>query len=519
MRALARLRESEPALVSCAAIATVLCALSFLLQGRLGINLQDEAFLWYGVVRTHAGELPLRDFRSYDPGRYLWCAGWSTLFGDGLVAVRAAGTIFVALGVCAGLLVVSRSTTSRFLLLLAGIVLVVWMATPWKPYEPSLALIGTWVATRTLEKPAPGRWFACGAFVGLAAFFGRNLGLYAAAGMAATAAYLAWKTREALGPALWRLTLGTIVGYAPMLALITFDTGFRAAFLDSITFWTRQRSLNVRIPVLWPWLVDFSGRPFLVVAREVAIGLLFLLVPLAYLLGAVRAARTRGVEVPTMAPILAATFLGIPWFHHASVASEISHLSQSIHPALVGVLCAPIAFSAARTRLVRAVAWSLVGLLTYFAVGTTMPIVRRLAASSGQEHVAVRVGDDEMILPPLYASTVNGLRRLVRAHVPSDESIFVTAHNLAVQPMLGRRSPVWDIYPFWQADDAEQDRMLRELADVRWALVDTRPVGLDPVMRLEVSHPRVWAWLQSEFERLPVTGSSEWVYFLRRKSR
>ncbi len=517
MRALTRLRESEPALAWCVLIATALCALSFLAQGHLGINMQDEAFLWYGVVRTHAGELPLRDFRSYDPGRYLWCAAWSTLFGDGLVAVRAAGTIFVALGVCAGLLVVSRATASRFLLVLAGIVLVVWVATPWKPYEPSTALIGTWLATRTLEKPAPGRWFACGAFIGLAAFFGRNLGLYAAAGMVAAAAYMTWKTREPAGRALTRLALGTVVGYAPMLLLIAFDSGFRAAFVDSITFWTRQRSLNVSVPVIWPWLVDPAGRPFLEVARDVAIGLVFVLGPIGYLAGAVRAVLSRTAEVPRLAPIVAATFIGVPWFHHASVASEVSHLSQVIHPWLVGALCAPLAFPETRARLVRIVAWVTVGLLTFFAVGTSMPIVIRLTAPPGREHVTVRVGNDDLIVPPLMASTVNGLRRFVKSQVPPDEPIFVTAQNLIVQPLLGRRSPVWDIFPFWEADAAEQDRMLRELADVRWALVDTRPVGTDPHMRLGLSHPRVWSMLQAEFDRVPVSGAGEWVYFLRRK--
>ena len=519
MPTLARFRESEPALGACALIAVALCALSFFVQGRLGVNLQDEAFLWYGVIRTHAGELPLRDFRSYDPGRYFWCATWSTLFGDGLVAVRAAGTIFVAAGVWAGLLVVSRATTNRLLLVVAGIALVVWVATPWKPYEPSTALIGTWIATRTLERPTPRLWFACGVFTGLAAFLGRNLGLYAAAGMLAAAMYAAWKVREPLGRSLIRLTLGTFVGYAPMLLLVACDSGFRAAFVDSITFWTRQRALNVSVPFPWPWLVELEGRPVLRIARELAISLVFVLGPLGYLAGAARAAFARGSELPRLAPIVAAVFVGAPWFHHASQASEVSHLSQVIHPWLVGMFCAPLAFPRSRETIVRAIAWISVVVLTVLAVGTTMPIVLRLTANPGREHVAVRVGTDDLIVAPMMATTVNGLRRFVKSNVPPDEPIFVTAQNLIVQPLLGRRSPVWDIFPFWEADDAEQDRMLRELANVRYALVDTNPVGTDPHMRLGLSHPRVWEMLQADFDRLPVSGAPDWVYFLRRKSR
>ena len=66
------------------ALAAACVALALWLQARIGFNLQDESFLWYGELRVLAGETPLRDFRSYDPGRYWWAAGWATILGDGL---------------------------------------------------------------------------------------------------------------------------------------------------------------------------------------------------------------------------------------------------------------------------------------------------------------------------------------------------------------------------------------------------------------------------------------------------
>src|SRR5690606_33491228 len=124
-------------------------------------------------------ELPLRDFRAYDPGRYFWCAGWMSLFGDGLVAVRGAGWAFAALGTTAGLLVASRTTRNVAWLAIAGAVLVAWMSPPWKLYEPALALMVAWIAVRLVESPTRGRRIAAGLAVGLAGFFGRNLGVYA----------------------------------------------------------------------------------------------------------------------------------------------------------------------------------------------------------------------------------------------------------------------------------------------------------------------------------------------------
>lgn len=513
---IARLRASEPAIVPCALIAVTLCAAMFLLQGRVGLNLQDEAFLWYGAIRTHAGELPLRDFRAYDPGRYFWCAPFLAVFGDGIVVVRAAGWAFASLGLAAGLMVVARAARNVAWLAFAGVVLVAWMSPPWKVYESSLAMLVAWTAVRLIERPTAPRRLAAGFAVGITAFFGRNLGVYAGVALLAVALAACWKTRAPLVRTLVDLAAGTLAGYAPMLLLLAFADGFRAAFADSIAFYARQGALNAELPFPFPWRADLAGRSFLAAAGALSVGSLFAALPVAYATGIVRGITARGENFARWSAPFALACVGAAWFHHASVRSDLPHLAQSIHPFLLGLLVLPGSLPAARANAARIAVAAVLALATTLATVTSLPFVRRALAPADAAYQRVTVRDTELHLSPAEAGQLRGLTAAV-AHVRPDEELWVSAQFLGLYPLLGRRAPAWDVYPAWAADEREQDRMLRELAGVRWALIDLRPIGGDRRMRLEVSHPRVWAWLLAEFQRVPLPGAPESTVLLRRK--
>ena len=159
-------------------LALALVAASMLFQGNIGLNLADEGYLWYGTVQTASGQIPVKDFQSYDPGRYYWGAFWMLLLGKGIMSLRFSLALFQVIGLSCGLLALRRVVRSWIVLFIAGFILLIWVIPLYKTFEATLSIASVYLGLRLLEKPSLKQHFISGIFVGIAAFFGRNHGLY-----------------------------------------------------------------------------------------------------------------------------------------------------------------------------------------------------------------------------------------------------------------------------------------------------------------------------------------------------
>ncbi len=236
--------------------------LLFAWQGWTGFSLWDEGFLWYGAQRVVAGEIPLRDFMSYDPGRYYWCAAFMRLLGGtGILQLRVALAAFQVLALIVALLLLVRdrdaqkkSETAIWCSIVA-VTLLAWMFPRHKLIDVGLSIFLIGVLSYLLDRPKPRGYFLAGLAVGLTAVFGRNHGVYGALGSAVAILWLACKSNPRPGPfraiALWGPGVG--VGFSPILITALAAPGFAQAFWQSIRFLVERQATNIALPTPWPW--------------------------------------------------------------------------------------------------------------------------------------------------------------------------------------------------------------------------------------------------------------------------
>ncbi|HXO20247.1 MAG TPA: hypothetical protein VOA87_10045, partial [Thermoanaerobaculia bacterium] len=103
---------------------------------------------------------------------------------------------------------------------------------------------------------------------------------------------------------------------------------------------------------------------------------------------------------------------------------------------------------------------------------------------------------------PRMAGLLASASGAVAEWVPPEEPLLLAPNLTGLYPLLGRRSPVYDIYPIWPAQGRGDERMLAELKakHVRWALLTDYRVDGREDLRFSATHPQVWRYLSESFE-------------------
>jgi hypothetical protein len=475
-------------------LAVVLAGCSFALQGRQGVNLADEGFLWYGVQRTVAGEVPLRDFQSYDPGRYYWSAAGTFLFGDGLVALRFSETVFQVLGLWAGLLAASRVTQNWALLAAVGLMLTLWMFPSHKLFDHTLLLCGIWIAVRLIEEPSPSRIFTAGLFVGLCVFFGRNHALYSFLAQASLLLLLHFKILPPLSVsylAIW--FAGIVVGLVPTIAMFVCVPGFFARYIESIRS-ILHHGTNLALPLPWPWRVSPNSAAGTI---QFFLGIFLIALPLGYIAAVIVSLSMPSQTIEDHALLIGCAFVGLFYLHHAFSRADFSHLAQAIHPFTLAALAL---FGSLGAR--NSYHWAVVAVLiaaALFTVGRQMPIYQRI--TSPTPWVPCDAGG-KIFVPPSINRLFTCLRKFATENIAPQDGVLIAPFTPILYPILNHESPLWDLAYYFPATAQRQEAMIHELTtkNVNWAIISNTPPDKREDLRFAATHELVWQYLTGNFE-------------------
>lgn len=499
----ARLRlkdaTSRQSSIAIAFISALLIFLNFKLQASLSIDLADEGYLWYGAWRMLLGEIPMRDFQSYDPGRYAWSALWFTLLNDhGLISLRIANASFQFLGLIFGLLTLKRVVNSYGQLIFAGAVLSLWVYPSFKAYDHTISLAAVYFAVLLIEKPSLLRHFMAGLVVGLAAFFGRNHGIYVFSAYFLLILLIRFKlapgslTKRLLG---W--ISGIIVGYSPMLLMIAFIPGFPEAFWESVIVLLNSSHTNIPLPVPWPWKFHPLWVPPLEAIHLLLIGSLFLLMPLFYIVGFSRLLIKNSDQLKQNAVLVAATLVGVFYAHYAFSRADLTHLALGMQPLLLGLMAIPAMLNFSSRK-----ALAVLGTYTLLSAGQFSPFFMALT----ENHVTLDLNGDSITMDKASARVIRAISKINAELVGPNEQLLLAPNLTTLYPLLGRRSPLWEIYFLNPASQRAQQGDINTLAEqnTNWVFVMDRALDGRDALRFKNTHALLWQHFNDAFHPIKV---------------
>lgn len=480
-------------------------ALVFALTWRHGMDLSDEGFYWYGAQRVLAGEVPLRDFMSYDPLRYYWTALVMRLSGsDGIHSARLAAALFQAIGIAAGLhAVVSTLQGSTRLKLIVAVVsaclMALWVWPYYKSFDHAASMIIVAALCHAACHRTNGSWFAAGIVLGLMAIVGRNHGVYGATAFVLLAMAQALQYRQATVQ--WRLlavaVAGTAIGFAPLLVATVVVDGFGPAFVQSIRDILQSGSTNVALPVPWPWTADVNelGRAYFV--ARLSSGVLFIaLIVLPAAIGLWWLVAKDRLTDRYGSSLLACCACAIPYAHYAFARADTAHLALGIYPLLIASL---IMAARSRAKGLRAACLAAVALVSLSAVG--IPRFYNNHYLAPVDLASFDGSGDRLRVSAEFAASFRRVQALVQP-TPTGARGFLALPNLpGLHAILREPMGIWEIYPLVPRSAAFDRQEIARLEGRLPARILVSNHELDDRDEFKYSdmHKTFYQWIRSKY--------------------
>lgn len=482
-------------------LAVIAVAASFFWQGHMGLSTGDEGFLWYGAQRVMHGEVPIRDFDSYDPGRYYWTAMIMFLLrDDGIIALRIANALIQTLGLFLGLLLIDRSAPKKnfLFLLVATITLFFWMFPWFKLFDISLTIALIGVLSFMVVQPTSKRYFGVGLSIGFVAALCRQQGTFGALGGLGILLYHVLpgsnRPKPIKGFLIW--FTGVITGYLPAFLMFALVPGYALAFWNGICVYLFEiKGAFVSLPVPWPWLVPLGQVSVGGGVRWILSGFFFMAPVIFGVSGLVWAIYQRLHKRPVSSVLFACVFLALPYAWYVFAAPDISRVGLGIFPFLIGVLII-LGNKPAKFK------WPFVSLL---CVATILVMLPNHPGWASNRYVEVDLGGDKLKIYPETAKYFAMLNKLAKDYAPDGQTFIAVPRSTTSYAVLRRKAPMYEIYSFSPRSEVFQQTEIERIksANPGFALIWEQPAFGSDRLRFSKTHPLIFQYILDHFDPLP----------------
>ncbi len=292
------------------------------------------------------------------------------------------------------------------------------------------------------------------------------------------------------------------------------------SYIENILFILHRESLNIPLPVPWPWIGNFSEMNKINVAKSVSNGMFFVLLPVFFGLSGVSFLWSKPDALKQNAPFVASVFVGVAYMHHAFARADISHLAQAIHPLLIGVFSLPLICKQLYKKTLSFGLLIIVAIMSYFSIFMVSPYYDKLTAPTGS-YVKIDIHRDNLWVAKGTANLIETIKTINAQRVLPDEGLLIAPHWPGMYTILRRKSPLWETYFLWKSSEHTQRKQISDLNvnTVNWVILgDVKIDGRDE-LRFPNTHPLLWEYIVEHFEPVSVEGLPHNYQLLRRTSR
>jgi hypothetical protein len=429
------------------------------------------------------------------------------LFGKGIISLRLSLAIFQTIGLTFGLLALRRVIRSWAVLYIAGLILLMWMIPRHKTFEASLAMASVYFAVCLLENPSLRQHFISGIFVGITAFFGRNHGLYNLLAFSFLILFIRFRLQKAgliKHATVW--AGGILLGYSPMLIMMFMVPGFFDVFLDSFVLVLRRGTINMLLPIPWPWRPDYSRMTISQALTSFSTGSFFLLLPTFNIFAIIYSLTTKKEHLKKISLLTASGIVGIIYMHYAFAHADVGHLAHGIAPLLIGMLALPFALNVNNKKTLCSTGLIIILVMTIFSAGTQS--WSYLITTAPRTFTKCDIAGDDLWISLQDAQYIEAVKHINSRSISPEEGLLFVPWRPTMYPILRRKSPLYELWFFDPQTETRQKEMIEQMEQkkVNWIILDNVALDRRDELRFSNTHKLLWKYFQEHYDLIGVPG-------------